>query len=210
MKIQLLCDNPHSWMVPYAENMKTVLLNMGHDVRLIFIQEEIKVGDILVLLSCENVFRNLSLNKHNLVIHESALPEGKGWSPLTWQVLKGENKVAVTLFEATERVDDGPIYGQIFIEMNGSELIDELREKQAIASMQLLLTFLKAYPAVMSIPQSGESSYYPRRRAEDSKLDEKKTIAEQFNLLRVCDNDRYPAFFEINGEKYILKIYKKK
>jgi len=26
-------------------------------------------------------------------------------------------------------------------------------------------------------------------------------------LLRVCDNERYPAFFELNNTKYIIKIY---
>ena len=29
---------------------------------------------------------------------------------------------------------------------------------------------------------------------------------EQFNLFRVVDNDRYPAFFELNGSKYYLMI----
>lgn len=35
---------------------------------------------------------------------------------------------------------------------------------------------------------------------------EKET--EQFNLLRIADNENYPAFFILNGQKYILKIYK--
>ena len=37
-----------------------------------------------------------------------------------------------------------------------------------------------------------------------------KSIDEQFNLLRVCDNERYPAFFYKDGVKYILKINKEK
>ena len=38
-------------------------------------------------------------------------------------------------------------------------------------------------------------------------LNVSKTIKEQFNLLRVCDNERYPAFFYLNNKKYIIKIY---
>ena len=45
-------------------------------------------------------------------------------------------------------------------------------------------------------------------KSEDSLLDFNKTITEQFNLLRVVDNDKYPAFFENQGEKYFLKITK--
>ena len=42
----------------------------------------------------------------------------------------------------------------------------------------------------------------------DTYLDTNKTIKEQFNLLRISDNKRYPARFKIEGKDYILKIYK--
>jgi methionyl-tRNA formyltransferase len=56
--------------------------------------------------------------------------------------------------------------------------------------------------------QEGESTFYRRRKPEDSELDINKTINEQFNLLRIVDNKRYPAFFIKNGVKYILNIRK--
>ncbi|HGG0417971.1 TPA: hypothetical protein ACJFE8_002771 [Clostridium sporogenes] len=40
------------------------------------------------------------------------------------------------------------------------------------------------------------------------KLDINKTIKEQFNLLRVADNEKYPAYFMFNNKKYIVRIYK--
>ena len=49
-----------------------------------------------------------------------------------------------------------------------------------------------------------QPTYWPKRTAQDSCLDINKTLAEQFDLLRVCDPQRYPAFFEINGHKYKL------
>ena len=39
-------------------------------------------------------------------------------------------------------------------------------------------------------------------------LDPNKTIVEQFNLLRIVDNDRYPAYFNWLGQDYIMKIEK--
>lgn len=35
-----------------------------------------------------------------------------------------------------------------------------------------------------------------------------KTIREQFNFLRVVDNERYPVYFELNGMQFVLKIEK--
>ena len=29
---------------------------------------------------------------------------------------------------------------------------------------------------------------------------------QQFNLLRVVDNERYPAFFELDGRRYTIQI----
>jgi methionyl-tRNA formyltransferase len=208
MLIQILCDNPRSWIIPHANELAEILRKRGHDTRLLSKENEVIEGDILVLLSCEKIFKQLHLNEHNLVVHESALPNGKGWSPLTWQVLEGKNKIPVTLIEATEKVDAGLIYNQIIINLDGTELIDELRAKQAEATIDLITKFVDKFPKNEGIPQQGKETFYARRKPEHSKLDINKSIAEQFNLLRVCDNDRYPAWFEMNGTKYIMRIFK--
>lgn len=209
MLIQILCDNPSSWIIPYAKELVNELTLSGNMIRLIHHKDEVVSGDILIMLSCEHLFRNLSLNKFNLVVHESDLPKGKGWSPLTWQVLEGKNKIPVTLIEATEGVDAGPIYDQIIINLNGTELVDELRKAQGEATKELIRKFVKNYPNNTATPQQGEESFYPRRKPEDGKLDIHVPLKDQFNLLRVSDNERYPAWFEIDGVTYQLKIYKK-
>lgn len=208
MYIQLLVDNVKSWILPYAKILREKLEQRGHTVVLLHKHKLVKKGDILCLLSCERIFKNLHLNKYNLVVHESALPKGKGWSPLTWQILEGKSKIPITLFEATEAVDAGNIYFQDFIEFEGHELIKELKNKQGEKTLELILKFVDDYQQVKGISQQGSSSFYERRRPKDSELDTRKTILEQFNLLRVCDNDRYPAFFIKDGIKYILKIEK--
>ena len=53
-------------------------------------------------------------------------------------------------------------------------------------------------------------TFYRKRTPSDSCLDINKSINEQFNLLRVVDNERYPAFFKKNNIKYVVKIYKEK
>src|SRR3989337_1369707 len=109
MLIQVLIDNPNSWILPYGHKLVLELTNSGHESYLKHDHCDVTKGDILCLLSCEKIFRRLDLNKHNLVVHESDLPKGKGWSPVTWQILEGKNHIPVTLFEASQSVDGGPI-----------------------------------------------------------------------------------------------------
>lgn len=208
MIIQILIDNIHSWAVPYGKRLQDQLRGKGFDCRLIHEHGNVKKGDILFLFSCEKLFKKLKLNRHNLVVHESELPKGKGWSPLTWQILEGEKKIPLTLFEATEKVDAGEIYSKKYIELDGTELIDEIKRLQGEATINLIMEFVEKYPNIKGKPQEGKESFYPKRTPEHSKLSIEKSLQDQFNLLRVCDNERYPAYFEINGAKYYLKIYK--
>jgi methionyl-tRNA formyltransferase len=127
---------------------------------------------------------------------------------LTWQILEGKAHIPITLFEAAERVDSGLIYAQRWLEFEGYELVGELRSQQAAATRELCRWFVDHYPlsTAGARQQSGEESFYRRRRPNDSILDTNRTIADQFNLLRVVDNERYPAFFELGGRRYELRI----
>lgn len=210
MLITILIDNTKSWFFPYAEKLSNMLAK-NYEVNFITKHKDIKSGELAFFLACEKLVHKeaLSLNKHNLVVHESDLPRGKGWSPLTWQILEGKNSIPITLFEAEEGVDSGEIYFQDHIIFEGHELIDELRKKQGEKTIELVEKFVNCYPFVIGNKQVGESTFYRRRKLGDSELDIDKTLAEQFNLLRVVDNERYPAFFDLGGHTYIINIHKK-
>ena len=208
MKITLVTDNPKSWIMPYVSELKR-RLGQKHRVIWVYDVKKIKPGECAFFLACEKIVSKeiLGLHKHNLVVHESALPQGRGWSPLTWQILEGKNEIPITLFEARENVDSGDIYLQTKMKFEGHELVDELRRKQGEATMALVLEFGSRYPKIKGQRQSGKASFYGRRRPSDSELDVNRPLKEQFNLLRVVDNERYPAFFIYRGRKYFLKIY---
>ncbi|WP_393011433.1 formyltransferase family protein [Limnothrix redekei] len=161
-------------------------------------------------LSCGQIVSGevLAQFRNNLVVHESDLPSGKGWSPLTWQILEGRDRIPVTLFEAADQVDSGDIYLQEWLEFEGHELIDELRQAQAAATLRLCREFVNRYPELLQSAkqQNGQESFYPRRTPENSRLDSSQPLAEQFNLLRIVDNEKYPAFFKLNGRQYSLKV----
>ena len=210
LNIQILADK-NSWIVPYARELKKVLNSKKHKTELINSENKIKKGNILVILGWGKIINKNSLNlhQHNLVVHESTLPKGKGWSPLTWQILEGKNKIPITLFEATEKVDSGLIYFQDIIKFKGHELIDELRKEQGGKTIELVMKFVDNYPNIVGKEQKGKETFYPRRRPKDSEIDIHKPIIQLFNKFRVADNERYSIFFKYKGHKYILKIYKK-
>jgi len=212
MKITLLLDNPNSWYLPHARTL-LASLQRTHDAALIHRAADIPAGDIAFFLSCERIIPASlrARNTHTIVVHSSPLPKGKGWSPLTWQILEGKNEIVNTLFEAADAVDAGPIYMQNTMQFEGHELLPELHDIQGKAVNELVVSFLAACPDILKrgMPQTGEETFYTRRRPQDSELDPNKTIAEQFNLLRSADNETYPAFFHHRGRTYILKIYKK-
>ncbi|MBK78254.1 MAG: methionyl-tRNA formyltransferase [Flavobacteriaceae bacterium] len=182
--------------------------HLGYKTNLVFDSNHVVKGNVLILLSCEKIFKKLKLNDFNIVVHESKLPKGKGFSPMTWQVLEGKTRIPISLFEATKKVDSGRVYFQDFIKLDGFELIDEIREKQANKTKELILNFLKKINNLKVIQKRGEESFYRRRTSKDSMLDINKTIKEQFNLLRVVDNLRYPAYFKIGKNNYKIEITK--
>jgi methionyl-tRNA formyltransferase len=165
--------------------------------------------DIVFILSYHRIIEKKFLikNKHNIVVHESELPKGKGWAPLFWQVLEGKKEIPFTMFEASDGVDNGDIYFQENLFLTGYELNLELRQKQAELIIKMCLVFVNNYPCYLpATGQEGKESFYRKRLPADSKLDINKTIKEQFNLLRTVNNEEYPAFFEIDGYSYKLRI----
>ena len=206
-ELDVLIDNPNSWMWLYCEKLVNILSDFSNTVRVFRNSNEIISGEILFILSCDRILKSDDLDKHNnnIVIHESDLPRGKGWSPLSYQIEEGLNHIPITLFEACEELDAGKWYLKDNIILNGSELIDELRYKQASKSFDMIENYLKCYPCEENI-QTGEETHYNKRTSNNQLLDVNKSLKEQFDLFRVCDNDNYPAHFVINNQKYILKI----
>ena len=209
MRITILTDNPNSWIMPFIEELKTYLRD-NHEVLHVFKSEQVTEGDVLFILSCEKLVKSnvLKLNKNNIVVHPSGLPEQRGWSPLTWQVLEGKNTIPICLFEAAAEADDGGVYIRDKIELDGTELNTEMKQKQGEITLRMIKENLKEKEALPAVPQKGEPSFCPRRMPEDSEISISDSIKNQFNKLRVSDNERYPAFFYHKETKYILKIHK--
>ncbi|MCP3941157.1 MAG: UDP-2,4-diacetamido-2,4,6-trideoxy-beta-L-altropyranose hydrolase [Desulfobacteraceae bacterium] len=211
LTISLISDKD-SWINPYLFQLFVQILLRGHRVNWVHKVNSITASDITFYLGCGQLAPGniLALNKHNIIVHGSALPHGKGWSPISWQILEGQNTIPLTLFEAAPRVDSGPIYLQKKMQFRGHELIDEIHQKTAKHTINICLDFLENHRDLIltAKKQRGKENFYPKRTPKDSRLDPDKTIREQFNLLRISDNQNYPVFFTLNQMTYKLTISK--
>lgn len=145
-----------------------------------------------------------------LVIHASGLPAGRGWSPHIWQILEGRDRISVTLLEAEDKVDSGAIWDQRVCPIPRHALWDEINHAIFEAELALMDFAVAEFSSCKPVPQDENEppSYYAKRTPAHSKLDPESSIAEQFDLIRVSDPDRYPAYFDHLGHRYRVRIEK--
>ncbi|WP_162176452.1 UDP-2,4-diacetamido-2,4,6-trideoxy-beta-L-altropyranose hydrolase [Synechococcus sp. KORDI-100] len=207
--ISILTDQS-SWINNYLPKLIFSLWERNHAVRLIHSVDQLCEGDVCFVLSFSSIIKSqfLSLHRFNLVVHESDLPQGKGWSPMSWQILEGNNSIPICLIEASHNVDSGSIYLKDQINLEGHELSSEWRKMQAAKTIELCLRWCDNNNdcIINSKPQYGNSTFYKKRKPDDSMLDVNYTISDQFDLLRIVDNEHYPAYFQHRGQKYKIKI----
>ena len=208
-RVSVVVDNPN-WMTPFARQLVAELAAGGDHARFLEDPGSVPAGGITFYLNCHSRIPDaiLARSRHNLVVHASRLPHGRGMSPWVWQILEGARTLPLSLFEAVSEIDAGPVYRVVEIPLEGHELVDELRDRLGRATVELCRWFVEQERPPEGRVQRGTPTYYRRRRPEDSRLDPHMSLAEQFDLLRVVDNLRYPAFFDYRGKRYIVRIEK--
>lgn len=209
MQVVFLIDKNNDWIKPYAKNFKKKFKNNKY---------KIKISDklfgfsksIVFLLGNTRIVGNNFLRKNlvTLVIHESNLPKGKGFAPVQWQILNNAKKIPIVLFKASEKVDSGNIIFRDKFFVKKTDLNEDIRKSQANSTFKLIKKYLMKYPSIVEKKQYGKSTYFKKRTKKDSKLNLKKSLLSQLNLLRIVDNKKYPAYFNYLGKKFTIKIYK--
>lgn len=211
MKISILCNNILHPIYPHLEQwVKDNKSN--YEISLVTSKNDLTNGDFLFLISCTDIIGESIRDKFSyvLVIHASDLPIGRGWSPHIWALLNGETLITVSLLEAENKVDSGKIWHKMTFTVESHELWNEINEKLFLIELELMDYAVRNVNNIIPYEQSNviEPTYYPRRKPSDSMLDSSKSIESQFNLIRVCDPERFPAYFYLNGYKYSLTLEK--
>lgn len=211
MRISMLCsDEQH----PINESLgRWVAAHQDtHQIELVRKKNELSEGDILFLISCTEIIDATvrAAYRTSLVLHASDLPYGRGWSPHIWQIIDGADEITLTLLEAEDKVDSGRIWKKVKLHIPRHALWDEINERLFEAEIQLIDFAVREFDSISPAQQddSIESTFYSRRSPSDSEIDPLQSIASQFDKIRVCDPNRFPAFFELHGRKYKLVLEK--
>jgi methionyl-tRNA formyltransferase len=205
--ISVVCDTP-GWFDPHAHRLVDALNADGDEAVFVRNLAEVREGAVAFYLSCMRITPAdvLARNGRNIVVHASDLPKDRGFSPIVWQILEGKNVIPVCMIEARDPVDSGDIYMRETLVLQGHELNSEVRDRLGQLIVDMCLKAMRAPAAPVGRAQVGEPTFRRRRRPDDSRLDPEKTLSAQIQLLRVVDNDAYPAFFDFNGRRYVLRI----
>lgn len=211
MNITILCSSQthpvNGMLQQWVEKNKA-----SHQVKFVRRKQELEEGDLLFLISCSEIITDQERRrfKKTLVIHASDLPRGRGWSPHIWELVGGATGITISLLEAQDKVDSGNIWRKLHVLIPKHALYDEINQLLFRAESELMDYAVENFHCITPEPQdcSIEPTYYLRRGPADSELNPQESIASQFDLLRVCDPERFPAFFRLHGHTYKLTLEK--
>lgn len=195
----------HSYLEKWMEK------NTEHKVDLIYSPSQLTSGDILFLISCSEILTRVQRKKFAkvLVVHASDLPYGRGWSPHIWSIINGATEITLSLLEAEDSIDTGDIWKKNNISIPKTAIFNEINELIFNAELELMDFAVKNFHTVEPEKQLDVCTKpWPKRSPKDSLIDINQTIDSQFDLMRVCDTNRFPAYFYKDGVRFNIIIKK--
>jgi methionyl-tRNA formyltransferase len=147
-----------------------------------------------------------------LNVHGSLLPKYAGARTLGWVIENGEMESGVTVHQVDEGIDTGPILLQKAFALSPFETTRSLARKTALFEPSVVLEALLKYESeglARALPQGRCESLWPNRTPEHSRLDPQQPLIALVDKIRAADPDDYPAYFEINGERVCLRMWRR-
>lgn len=100
-------------------------------------------------------------------VHPSLLPKYRGTSPIESAILNGDLKTGVSIMRLTAGMDEGPLYKQKTVHLNGQETKQELTTKLQQLSADLLYELL---PKIYSQQLKARQQPHPVRATYSKKI----------------------------------------
>lgn len=149
----------------------------------------------------------LSIFKHTMNVHPSALPLYRGCSPIYNTIKDRLRDCSISLQKIALGVDEGRLYETFSFPLKGDETVESLSETISQYVPNLVIKNLQEIDSITPYEQKGEASYTTFLKKEDGAIDFTKSAEEIHALVRAS----YPwpkAYALLNGEKlYITGVY---
>lgn len=140
-------------------------------------------------------------------LHASLLPRYRGFAPLVWSLLNGENEAGISLFYFEVGLDTGDILFQKNFSLGPDTTIAEAleqAEKHALAGLAETLPLLLAGLAPRSSQDHSKASFCSQRKPEDGRIDWNHTALSIHNAIRAQTHPYPGAFTYWEGRKLFL------
>ncbi len=142
-----------------------------------------------------------------LAIHDSVLPEYRGFAPLNWSIINGEDHVGATLFYLSEQMDGGDIVAQKSLPLKQSESAPEAYERICHATIELVkesIPLLVQGTATRTPQDYATGSFTCSRTPRDGLIDWEKSTDSIHDKIRGLAHPYPGAFTYLNGHKLII------
>ncbi len=132
-----------------------------------------------------------------LAVHDSCLPEYRGFAPLNWAMLNGADHTGVTLFYLMDQIDAGDIVAQQRVPIGSDDTAAEVYERVCTATSALLR---EAFPLLATaraprLPQDeAQATYTCPRIPDDGLIDWGRETYVVYNQVRALTRP-YPGAF---------------
>ncbi len=167
--------------------------------------------DVIVVVAYGKILPKeiLDLPKYGCINgHASLLPKLRGASPIQWSIVTGEKVTGVSTMLMDEGMDTGDILETVKVDIGEQETAEELFDRLAVLSADLMVSTLKSANAGTLNPtkqDEHDATYAPIIKKEMAHLDFSKTATEICNAVRGFYS--WPcAFCFINGKR--IKVIK--
>ena len=183
-------------------------MKLHHELR------TLRGGDILFAVGCPHRIEKPTrdLYRHTLIPHSSNLPEGRGWSPVIHEIRMGYEAFTMSVVEANDGpVDKGPVWRKTRFRIPCDAdfaLISHIVNSVTIDAIKRTIVMVES--GDQPVPQETFAdltpTYYPRLTMENSEINPHVPLADQFDRLRSCDPNRFPATICFRGRRYKLTL----
>jgi len=136
------------------------------------------------------------------VLHDSLLPEYRGFSPTVWAIIDGADHTGATLFQMAEEVDAGDIVAQVRVPIGPDEVIGDVMERVTQQYLRLLeeqLDRLLGADVVLHPQDHARATHRPRRTPADNRIDWTQPCKRICNLVRAVSQPYPGAFTHMEG-----------
>lgn len=142
-----------------------------------------------------------------IVFHDSLLPKYRGFAPTPTAIICGEVEVGVTALKACDEVDAGDVVLQKKIQIDSSDYIQDVIDKESEIYAQMLIEIIESIEngTIQYTKQNHEEATYSIwRDEEDYKIDWYNTSKEVSNSVRALSYPYKGAYTFYNNRKIVI------